>query len=102
MSSDECGGVGEVLELRTRIWYDALHYQWAKLSGAAGLLNGSGTPRYSPHQLRHTRGSELIAQGQRVEIVQRMVGHRNICSTLDYAELQDTQVRATLERPPSR
>ena len=29
-----------------------------------------------------TTGSELIAQGQRVEIVQRVLGHRDIRSTL--------------------
>jgi site-specific recombinase XerD len=32
-----------------------------------------------------------------VEIVQRVLGHRDIRSTLGYAELQDTQVRAALE-----
>jgi site-specific recombinase XerD len=51
-----------------------------------------------PISLRHTRGSELIAQGQRVEIVQRVLGHRDIRSTLTYAELQETHVRAALER----
>lgn len=82
----------------TQVSYDALHYQWAKLCRAAGLLDGAGTPRYTPHQLRHTRGSELIAQGQRMEIVQRVLGHRDIRSTLGYAELQEAQVRAALER----
>jgi site-specific recombinase XerD len=79
--------------------YDALHYQWANLCDAAGLLDEAGVPRYTPHQLRHTRGSELIAQGQRVEIVQRVLGHRDIRSTLGYAELQEAHVRAALERP---
>jgi integrase/recombinase XerD len=82
----------------TRISYDAVHYQWAKLCAAAGLLDATGAPRYTPHQLRHTRGSELIAQGQRVEIVQRVLGHRDIRSTLGYAELQEAHVRAALER----
>jgi len=77
--------------------YDALHYQWARVCQAAGLVDETGAPRYTPHQLRHTRGSELIAQGQRVEIVQRVLGHRDIRSTLGYAELQDAQVRAALE-----
>ncbi|MBV9597681.1 MAG: tyrosine-type recombinase/integrase [Chloroflexi bacterium] len=81
----------------TRMSYDALHYQWAKLCATAGLLDGNGAPRYTPHQLRHTRGSELIAQGQRVEIVQRVLGHRDIRSTLVYAELREDQVRAALE-----
>jgi len=82
----------------TRVSYDALHYQWAKLCSSAGLLDRTGAPRYTPHQLRHTRGSELIAQGQRVEIVQRVLGHRDIRSTLTYAELQEAHVRAALER----
>jgi integrase/recombinase XerD len=75
----------------TRVSYDALHYQWAKLCVAAGLLDATGAPRYTPHQLRHTRGSDLIAQGQRIEIVQRVLGHRDIRSTLGYAELQAAQ-----------
>ena len=86
----------------TRVSYDALHYQWAKLCASAGLVDAAGMPRYTPHQLRHTRGSELIAQGQRVEIVQRVLGHRDIRSTLGYAELQEAQVRAALERVTPR
>jgi len=81
----------------TAVSYDALHYQWGKLCARAGLVDTSGHPRYTLHQLRHTRGSELIAQGQRVEIVQRVLGHRDIRSTLLYAELQDAQVRTALE-----
>lgn len=50
----------------------------------------------------HTRGSELIAQGQRVEIVQHVLGHRDIRSTLVNAELREDQVRATLEGRSSR
>jgi integrase/recombinase XerD len=83
----------------TRVSYDAVHYQWAKLCATAGLLDAAGKPRYTPHQLRYTRGSDLIAQGQRVEIVQRVLGHRDIRSTLGYAELQEAHVRAALERP---
>ena len=81
----------------TRVSYDALHYQRARLCQAAGLVDEAGDPRYTPHQLRHTWGSELIAQGQRVEIVQRVLGYRAIRSTLGYAELQDRHVRAALE-----
>jgi len=86
----------------TAVSYDALHYQWAGICTAAGLVDAAGAPRYTLHQLRHTRGSELIAQGQRVEIVQRVLGHRDIRSTLGYAELQEAQVRAALEAPHAR
>ncbi len=86
----------------TAVSYDALHYQWAGICAAAGLVDEAGAPRYTLHQLRHTRGSELIAQGQRVEIVQRVLGHRDIRSTLGYAELQEAQVRVALETPHAR
>ena len=86
----------------TAVSYDALHYQWAGICAAAGLVDQAGAPRYTLHQLRHTRGSALIAQGQRVEIVQRVLGHRDIRSTLGYAELQEAQVRAALETPHAR
>ncbi|TME23479.1 MAG: site-specific integrase [Chloroflexi bacterium] len=72
---------------------------WISLASCrSGLLDAAGAPRYTPHQLRHTGGSELVAQGQRGELVQRVLGHRDIRSTLGYAELQEAQVRGALER----
>jgi integrase/recombinase XerD len=84
----------------TTVSYDAIHYQWKKVCWAAGLVDKAGNPRYTLHQLRHTRGSELLAQGQSIEIVQRVLGHRDIRSTLLYADLNEDQVRAALEQPP--
>lgn len=81
--------------------YAAAHYQWTKLCSTTGLIDehaGKHQVRYTIHQLRHTRGSELTQQGQPVEIVQRVLGHRDIRSTQGYAELDDLQVRAALER----
>jgi site-specific recombinase XerD len=66
------------------------------------LVTETGAPRYTLHQLRHTRASDLLAQGQRVEIVQRVLGHRDIRSTLLYADLQEAQVRAALEGDADR
>lgn len=83
----------------TVISYDAVHYQWEKVCQAAGLADEAGKPRYTLHQLRHTRGSELLAQGQPLEIVQRVLGHRDIRSTLLYVDLNEDQVRAALEQP---
>ncbi len=83
----------------TQVSYDAIHYQWEKLCRLAGLINEEDRPRYTIHQLRHTRGSELLAQGQPIEIIQRVLGHKDIRSTLGYAELSEAQVRAALEDP---
>lgn len=82
----------------TQVTYDALHYQWGKLCTTARLTNADGTPRYTLHQLRHTRGSELIEQGQHKDVVQRVLGHRDPRSTEGYADLHDDQVRAALEQ----
>lgn len=86
----------------TKISYDTAHYQWAKLCRSVQLINQEGHPLYTLHQLRHTRASELVAQGQGIEIVQRILGHRDIRSTLGYVELNDDQVRAALEHPKRR
>lgn len=81
----------------TPLSYDAVHYQWTKVCQRAALVDSAGKPVYTLHQLRHTRGSELIEQGQRIELVQRVLGHRDIRSTLGYADLNDQHVRAALE-----
>src|SRR6266508_2367776 len=82
----------------TRVSYDALHYQWGQVCAAAGRVDAKGKPRYTLHQLRHTRGSELVEHGHRMEIVQRVLGHRDPRSTQGYAALHDDQVRAALEQ----
>jgi site-specific recombinase XerD len=53
--------------------------------------------RCTLHQLRHTRATELLEQGQRIEIVQRVLGHRDPRSPQGYADLTERQVRAALE-----
>ncbi|MBX0331410.1 site-specific integrase [Oscillochloris sp. ZM17-4] len=82
----------------TRVSYDALHYQWRRVCERAQLVDAAGAPRYTLHQLRHTRGSELIEQGQPMEIVQRVLGHRDPRSTQGDAALHDDQVHAALEQ----
>jgi len=86
----------------TRVSYDAVRWHWQKVCAQADLLNETGKPRYTIHQLRHTRGTELVEQRQPIEIVQRVLGHRDIRSTQGYADLSDEQVRAALEQPGRR
>lgn len=83
----------------TRVSYDAAHFQWQRLCANAQLLNDEGKVRFTIHQLRHTRGTELLSHGQPIEIVQRVLGHRDIRSTLAYAEVNEDQVRTALEKP---
>lgn len=81
----------------TRVSYAAAQYQWAQLCTKAGLVEVDGTLRYTLHHLRHTRGTELVEEGKPLEIVQRVLGHRDIRSTQGYADLSESQVRAALE-----
>ena len=81
----------------TQVSYAAAQYQWARLCSKAGLVEADDALRYTLHQLRHTRGTELIEEGKPLEIVQRVLGHRDIRSTQGYADLSEAQVRAVLE-----
>jgi site-specific recombinase XerD len=64
-------------------------------------ISGTATSNMlsSLHQLRHTRASELVKQGQRLAIVQRVLRHRDPRSTQGYAELNEALVRAALAFP---
>lgn len=80
----------------TRLSYAAVHYQWEQVCQRATMIEPDGSLRYTIHQLRHTRGSELVRQGHRLEIVQRVLGHRDIRATQGYAALDDALVREAL------
>ena len=83
---------------QSQVTYGALLYQWGKLCQSLNLIEDVGHPQYTIHQLRHTRGSELVEQGHSLDIVQQVLGHRDPRSTQIYAELHPTHVRTMLER----
>jgi integrase/recombinase XerD len=83
---------------KARVSYRALYHQWQQLCIRAGLVDARNTSLYTIHQLRHTRGTELIEQGHRMEIVQRILGHRDPRSTQGYADISDILVRNALTR----
>lgn len=52
----------------------------------AGL--GAGVPgRHYPHKWRHTYATELVRAGVDIHVVQRLLGHRHIASTVGYTHL---------------
>jgi site-specific recombinase XerD len=86
----------------TRLRYGTILYHWGKLCAAADLLDDAGAPRYTIHQLRHTTATELLEEGHKIETVQRRLGHKDIRTTMGYAEVSDAMVRAELEGGPRR
>jgi hypothetical protein len=67
---------------------------------ADGEVDDDGGRRWLPRPIREQheqRALDAAIATKRVEIVQRVLGHRDIRSTLGYAELQDARVRAALE-----
>lgn len=53
-------------------------------------LRGSGIPRVTPHELRHTAASLAVQSGADVRAVQRVLGHASAAMILDvYADLFD-------------
>jgi site-specific recombinase XerD len=71
--------------------YSVAHYAWQKYCTTAGVTA-------TIHQLRHSRATLLIKAGVPLTTVRKVLGHRNIQSTLLYAEVdQDTVKQDLLE-----
>lgn len=63
----------------------------------AGL--GAGVPgRHYPHKWRHTYATELLRKGVDVHVVQRLLGHGSISSTVGYLHLVPDDLREAAER----
>ena len=61
----------------------------------AGL--GAGVPgRHYPHKWRHTYATELVRAGVDIHVVQRLLGHRSIRSTVGYTHLVLDDLRDTV------
>lgn len=63
--------------------------RWARYCTQAGV-------RCTLHQLRHTHATELVNDGVSLATIRKRLGHRNIQTTLRYAEQHDATVDAEL------
>ena len=69
--------------------YSVVHYAWQKYCKQAGV-------EATIHQLRHSRASQLIQAGVPVTTVRKQLGHRNLQSTLLYAEVDQATIKHDL------
>lgn len=68
-------------------------WTWLKeLSKLAGLGN-----RLHPHILRHTAAVLRVMQGQRLEDLKELLGHKNINSTMIYASLKSKDLKERIK-----
>lgn len=54
--------------------------------------------RFSFHSARHTNATLLLAQGVSVTTVQKLLGHKNVRTTMNYCEVVDRTIVTELER----
>ena len=47
-----------------------------------------------PHTLRHSRAMEIYDNVENLEIVKKLLGHKNISTTQIYAQVRDSKIVA--------
>jgi site-specific recombinase XerD len=71
------------------IHYRTAHYLWTKYCKRAGITANI-------HALRHSFATELINGGVSLAVIRKLLGHKNIQTTLRYAEVNDNTIRQEL------
>ena len=69
--------------------YQSVQERWARYCATAGVS-------CTLHQLRHTHATELVNGGVSLETIRRRLGHKNLQTTLRYAEQSDATSDAEL------
>lgn len=78
---------GEIRPLTSK-YYNQLFNKLAKVTGVT-LRDGSNP---HPHTLRHSRAMELYDAVKDIELLQKLLGHKNISTTQIYAQVRDERV----------
>jgi integrase/recombinase XerD len=90
----------EALFLNTRGGRLTRQGAWAAIQGRAQRV-GLGD-RVSPHVLRHSCASHMLAHGADIRVVQEILGHVSIATTQMYTKLSQEHLRSSYERAHPR
>jgi integrase len=66
---------------------------WSRLKDSMGL---QGDADFVLHTLRHTAATRTLAKTKNVVVVQKLLGHKNVKTTLRYAHLSDDELLAAV------
>lgn len=58
----------------------------------------AGVPRVHPHKFRRTLATHAIDKGMPIEQVQKLLGHAKIDTTMHYAMVNQSNVKASHRR----
>jgi len=70
---------------------------WRSLLVRAGLVDGDGKNTVRVHDLRRTLGSWAAARGVSLQMIGKVLGHKNVATTAIYARLDLEPLRAVVE-----
>lgn len=68
-----------------------------RIFGRIGESAGIGR-KLHPHLIRHTMATDCLSRGMSVAEIQRILGHADISTTMEYAKVMDDDVKAKHEK----
>ena len=78
---------GKIRPLRQQYYNQLFH----RLAEASGIKMKDGSAPH-PHTLRHSRAMEIYDSIENIEILKKLLGHKNISTTQIYAQVRDSRV----------